>query len=257
MKRVLTAAILVPPVIYLVHWAPVPLLTAAVALLALLCFREYLDLVRAYGVDASGPFGYAAGLVVLLVPRVDIAIVTAIALLAMVLALRSKDIKGVWLEAALIMLGILYAFGTWRAALSLKAVSAHWLFFALMINWLGDAAAFFTGKAFGRHRLAPELSPKKTWEGTLGSVAVSIISGVLYIHWFGPAVPLWEVAILAAVANAAGQLGDLWESALKRAAGVKDSGAMLPGHGGWLDRLDSSLFAMPVVYLWVGRPWGG
>jgi phosphatidate cytidylyltransferase len=95
------------------------------------------------------------------------------------------------------------------------------------------------------------VSPKKTWEGAIASVAASVLFGVLYMREFLPQVPLVHVLILSAVTNIAGQIGDLSESALKRGAGIKDSGTSLPGHGGWLDRVDSSLFAIPVVYLYV------
>jgi phosphatidate cytidylyltransferase len=92
------------------------------------------------------------------------------------------------------------------------------------------------------------VSPKKSWEGAAGSVAGSIVFGVIYLGYFQPQVALWKIALIAAAANMAGQLGDLAESAMKRGAGVKDSGHILPGHGGLLDRVDSSLFALPVVY---------
>jgi phosphatidate cytidylyltransferase len=104
------------------------------------------------------------------------------------------------------------------------------------------------GRAIGKHKLAPSVSPGKSWEGAVASVFGSILFGVLYVGHFVPQIPIWQVALIAGVANVAGQFGDLAESALKRGAGLKDSGTLLPGHGGFLDRLDSSLFALPVVY---------
>ena len=122
------------------------------------------------------------------------------------------------------------------------------LLFALVLNWIGDVAALYVGKAFGRHKLAPRISPAKTWEGSVASFAASLLFGFFYLTRLVPSVtPLQSIA-LAAVGNVAGQIGDLAESAMKRGAGVKDSGTMLPGHGGWLDRVDSSMFALPVVY---------
>jgi phosphatidate cytidylyltransferase len=105
------------------------------------------------------------------------------------------------------------------------------------------------GRAIGKHKLAPTISPGKSWEGAIASVAGSVIFGLLYVGHFVPQIALWQVAIIAAVANVAGQFGDLAESALKRGSGLKDSSNLLPGHGGFLDRLDSSLFALPVVYV--------
>jgi len=118
----------------------------------------------------------------------------------------------------------------------------------LLLSWAGDTAALYVGKAFGRHALAPRVSPAKTWEGAAGSVAGGILAGFVYAHYLIPSAPVAVVLLLAATGNIAGQLGDLCESAIKRGAGVKDSGNTLPGHGGWLDRIDSSLFSVPVVF---------
>ncbi len=255
MKRILTAVCLIPPVLYLIFKAPGPLLLAAVALVALLCFYEYAGLVRAYGYGSLGPVGYVAGLVLLLAPEAGWLLLVLLALLALTLVMRRNHVAAMLPEAGMIVFGLLYIFGTWRCAPALRQLSPHWLFFALVLNWLGDSAAYYTGRACGKHKMAPLLSPKKTWEGAAASVVAAVVFGVVYMGRFAPAVPWWEVAALAAVANSAGQVGDLAESAIKRGAGVKDSGSLLPGHGGWLDRLDSTLFSMPVVYLWLTQPW--
>jgi len=123
------------------------------------------------------------------------------------------------------------------------------LFFALALNWAGDTTAYYIGRQFGRHKLAPVVSPKKSWEGAFASVAGSVIFGLLYLGHFLPLLPWWEIVIIAILGNIAGQFGDLAESAMKRGAGVKDSSNILPGHGGMLDRVDSSLFALPIVYI--------
>jgi phosphatidate cytidylyltransferase len=152
-------------------------------------------------------------------------------------------------EAAFLLFGIIYIFGAWKFAILLRASSPHWLAYALVLNWIGDACAYYVGKNLGRHKLAPHISPHKTWEGAIASVAGSVIFGVLYLTRALPAVTVIEAALLSVVVNIAGQTGDLAESALKRGAGVKDSGSLLPGHGGLLDRVDSTLFALPIVYL--------
>ncbi len=113
-------------------------------------------------------------------------------------------------------------------------------------------AAFSFGRKLGRHKLAPRISPAKSWEGSIASTAVSLLYAFFYFKYLLAPVPLPWVLGIAAAANIAGQAGDLCESAIKRGAGVKDSGTMLPGHGGWLDRIDSNLFAMPVVYYLAG-----
>jgi phosphatidate cytidylyltransferase len=140
-----------------------------------------------------------------------------------------------------------------RCAIDLRGISQYWLFFALSLNWVGDIAALYIGRMIGRHKLAPLVSPGKSWEGAAASMIASVAYGALYFPRLLPSVPLLEALGLAALANIAGQLGDLCESALKRGAGVKDSGTLLPGHGGWLDRVDSTLFALPVVYFIVSN----
>jgi len=119
--------------------------------------------------------------------------------------------------------------------------------FAVLVSWAGDTAALYIGKAFGRRKLAPQVSPAKTWEGAAGSLVGGVLAGGVYAHFLLSAAPV-KIVMLAAAGNIAGQFGDLAKSAWKRGAGVKDSGTMLPGHGGWLDRIDASLFSVPVVY---------
>jgi phosphatidate cytidylyltransferase len=120
----------------------------------------------------------------------------------------------------------------------------------LVITWIGDTVAYFVGRAIGKHPLAPHLSPKKTWEGSVASFAGSMAVGALFSRWLSAPVP--HLLAMAAAGNLAGQAGDLLESAYKRSAGVKDSGGLLPGHGGILDRIDALILAIPVVwYYWV------
>jgi phosphatidate cytidylyltransferase len=122
-----------------------------------------------------------------------------------------------------------------------------WLVFALVITWSSDAAAYFTGVTIGRHKLWPRLSPKKTWEGTVGGWAAAVAAAVIVV-WLSPLdQPLWFAALIGAACGVLGLLGDLSISMLKRQVGVKDSGRFLPGHGGILDRLDSLLFVLPFV----------
>ena len=253
MKRVLTALVLIPVFLYLILWAPYWAFLATIAAVSVLCFREYANLVALHRIPKPGLFGYAAGLLVLFVPAKDFAFFVLVAILAMALALRVRDLAQALPSAAALLLGVLYVFGTFRCAIELRAISAYWLFFALSLNWAGDIAALYVGRLIGRHKLAPQASPAKTWEGSAASVAASLVYAVFYFPRLLPETPLAEALALTAVANVAGQIGDLCESAIKRGAGVKDSGTWLPGHGGWLDRVDSSLFALPVVYFVVSN----
>jgi phosphatidate cytidylyltransferase len=247
MTRILTALILIPLFCYIVLWAPQWAFLAVVAVVAVLCFYEYANLTP----SRPGIFGYAAGLLVLLLPGSGVAFFVLVAILALALALRSRALTDVLPSAAALLLGVAYVFGSLRCGIDLRAISPYWLFLALSLNWVGDIAALYTGRLLGRHKLAPRVSPAKSWEGAAGSLVASVVYAGLYLPRLLPAVPLVEGMGLAAIANVAGQFGDLCESALKRGAGVKDSGTLLPGHGGWLDRVDSSLFALPVVYFVV------
>ena len=144
--------------------------------------------------------------------------------------------------------GVAYIGGAWFCAFKLREIHPAWLLFAFLLCWAGDTAALYIGKNFGKHKLAPVVSPGKTWEGAIASVVGGVLVGVLYLHYFIPALSINTILIIAALGNIAGQIGDLIESAYKRWGGVKDSGSSLPGHGGWLDRIDSSLLSVPAVY---------
>jgi len=250
MKRVLTAVLLIPLVVYTVLWANPWVFLAVVASAAVLSYREYDSIAADYGFGAPGVFGYA-GLVLLVVSYQHAwLVVTAIALLALVLALRSAELAHALPRTSLLVLGVIYVFGCWRCAVVLRGFGVHWLMYALLVSWTGDIGAYYIGKAFGRHRLADRVSPKKSWEGAAASVATSVLLAGAYLVYFA-GVSIAEAVLLTALANAAGQLGDLVESAMKRGAGVKDSGGLLPGHGGFLDRVDSALFVMPVIAGWL------
>lgn len=126
----------------------------------------------------------------------------------------------------------------------------------LMFAWMADTGGFFAGRSFGKHRLYPKVSPNKTWEGFAGALGGAALGAALAHFWFLPTIPLGHALPLALVAGGLGQLGDLAESLLKRATDVKDSGHIIPGHGGLLDRVDALLVASSVVYLyvlWIGK----
>jgi len=253
MTRILTAVVLIPIFAYIILWAPSWAFLAAVAIVAILCFREYSELTAQHEILKPGLFGYAAGVLLLFIPEKDGAFLVLVAILAMSLALRSRELPDALPAAATLLLGVVYVFGALRCCIYLRAIDRYWLLFALSLNWVGDIAALYVGRMIGRHKLAPRVSPGKSWEGAAASVGASVIYGAIYFPRLLPNAPIAEALGLTVVANIAGQFGDLCESALKRGAGVKDSGTLLPGHGGWLDRVDSSLFALPVVYFVVSN----
>ena len=123
----------------------------------------------------------------------------------------------------------------------------EWVFFTLLLVWASDTGAYLTGRLIGKHLLAPKISPKKTIEGAVGGMVLSVIAAM--IIWRLISEGTWYIfVILAVIISISAQIGDLFESALKRSAGVKDSGKLIPGHGGILDRFDSLIFALPLVY---------
>ena len=126
-----------------------------------------------------------------------------------------------------------------------------WIFFVLFVVFLGDVAAYYAGTYKGRHKLVPSISPGKTIEGALAGLAANLVVGVVFQLIFFSELSTLSTALLAVLMGAVGQVGDLFESELKRTAGIKDSGAILPGHGGLLDRIDALLFAAPVAYVWI------
>lgn len=256
MSRLLTALGLLALALYLIFFAPQGVFLAAALCMSLLCYWEFGKLTAAHSIPAPGVYGLIAGLFLLFWPRIaafsDINLLTGLTVLmiiAFIGSLRYSNLREVLPAVACVLLGAFYAFAPWRFAIDLRHESVHLLFFALAVNWAGDTCAYYVGRRFGRHNLAPEVSPKKSWEGAAASVAGSVIFGLLYLGHFLPLLPAWKVAVFAILGNVAGQFGDLAESAMKRGAGMKDSSQLLPGHGGMLDRVDSSLFALPVIYM--------
>lgn len=248
MKRLLTAAALIPVIVYVVLFSPEVAFLAVLSAAAFLSYQEYNGLAAGYGFGAPGPLGYAFGLLLLIWsgPHVWLVAVAA-ALAGLALALSGDELAKALPRAALLAFGVVYVFGCWKCAIPLREANRHWLMFALLVNWVGDGGAYYIGKAFGRHKLAPRVSPNKSWEGAAASLVTSVLIAGGYLMYF-MGIDAAAAAAFAALANLAGQMGDLAESAMKRGAGIKDSGSILPGHGGFLDRVDSTLFSLPAVY---------
>jgi phosphatidate cytidylyltransferase len=247
MTRIASALILIPFIAWVTLASPQWVFFAVLAITGLLAYSEFDNIVASSGILRAGWPGMAAGLVLLLAPNPAVVLVL-VALLGMALALRVNNLAAALPSAGAFSLGVAYVFGAWRCAGDLRAINPHWLLFAMLLSWAGDTAAYYVGRSFGKHKMAPVVSPGKSSEGAAGSVAGAMLVGGIYAHYLIPQAPLAQALLLAAAGNIAGQLGDLCESALKRGGGVKDSGTLLPGHGGWLDRIDSSLFSVPAVY---------
>jgi phosphatidate cytidylyltransferase len=174
-----------------------------------------------------------------------------------VLMLNLLRIRGQGLDmthAGQVILGVLYIPLLMAHFIMIRRSQSGilWIFFILVLAFAGDIAAYYIGRRFGKRKLLPEVSPGKTVEGIFGLVAGSIVGCLLFKLFMFPMLPVAHAVALGMVGSVLGQLGDLSESALKRAAGVKDSGTMLPGHGGILDRLDCLMFITPFVYYYQG-----
>jgi phosphatidate cytidylyltransferase len=251
MKRILTAAALIPIVVYVVLWANFWVFFAVLVTVAFLCYREFDAVAEAYGFGPPGPLGYGAGLLLLVSRQETWLLILGLALILMAAAMRGEDLAKALPRAAVLLAGIVYIFGAWKCAMPLRELNPHWLMYGLLVNWAGDAGAYYVGRRWGRHKMAPRISPHKSWEGAAASVVASVLIAGAYLLHFVPWIAVAPVVGLTIAANAAGQLGDLTESAIKRGAGLKDSGAILPGHGGFLDRVDSTLFSLPLIYAFL------
>ncbi len=248
MKRLLTALALIAGAIYLIWFAPSAIFVGAALCISVLCYWEFSGLVVGLGIRRPSPIGVLIGCAIVFFPDKILWISFLFLVIQLILLLKRQELRTVVPEAACMFLGAFYSFAPWHFAVELRGRSVHLLFFALALNWVGDTAAYYVGRQFGKHKLAPTVSPGKTWEGATASVVGSAVFGLLYLGNTMSQVPLWAIIGMAVSGNVSGQFGDLAESAIKRGAGLKDSGNLLPGHGGVLDRLDSSMFAVPVVY---------
>jgi len=256
MKRLLTAAVGIPLAVLALFELPPVGFFVLVAVLFCLAAWEYAQIVSHWMPDA--PLWAVVPLVPLvaffLAPGFEAwHLADALPLLALLLSvgigvfvlLRSTPMdQGAPAMGALVF-GGLYL-GLPVAALAELQSRSPWLVLLLWaIVWIGDSAAFYVGTAFGRRRLAPVVSPNKSWEGALAALAIGAVSACVYSLWRDGAVDGALIG-LALLTSVAAQLGDLVESVIKRGAGVKDSGTLLPGHGGFLDRFDALAFAAPV-----------
>lgn len=268
MKRVLTAVVLIPLVLILVFLGPrwQWLFAAATALVSALAAWEFLGLAEHKGATPSR-IAILTTIVALFAatfqwPDQAATILGVLSLLLLVVCAFSSPIDRVLPDATTALFCLLYTGFTFISLPALRAQNngPSLLVFLLSTVWAGDTLALYIGRPFGRHKLAPRLSPQKTWEGSIASVAGSLLAaGVLlaiasYLaRWNIVALSYadevwWYWLVLAVIVNIAAQVGDLAESALKRSAGVKDSGTLLPGHGGILDRVDALLLAAPALW---------
>ena len=293
LKRIATAVVLIPIVLALILRAPVWVLAIVAAIVALLTIHEFLKLTESYGVRPMGwpthlftglffvTLAISAGSETPLLSTGKFLIVLAftaaiVPFIFLTRAMRNEDLSAGYPAAAASVFAFTYIALPMGMLVQLRQqwAGAFYLLYLLLVVWAGDIFAYFVGKSIGRHLMSPRISPKKTWEGAVASLIASVgVGWLLFDHaerisltllgaglikrsdgLYGSEVPAAGTVILLTITlNVAAQLGDLVESLIKRGAGVKDSGAILPGHGGMLDRIDALLFAAPV--LWYYAAW--
>ena len=302
MQRILTAVVLVPLVVLAVFKAPFWLYAVIIAVLALQCANEYLCIAAAHNLKPLRTLTYVAILAVLGEYYLSVAIrglrpiestgwqmlrdpivqyeillilVSLTPFLLLVAALSTKDLRQALPSAAVSYFAVPYVGITLGFLLFTRGLipdGALAVFYLLLVVWSGDIFAYYVGRTFGRHRLAPRISPGKSWEGAAASIIGSMIVGTLILVYNRPIAErlydwkllvgqsvlsgrptpepnaIWMAIMTSVSINIAAQFGDLVESMMKRGADIKDSGTLLPGHGGVLDRIDALLLASPVLW---------
>ena len=269
-KRIITALWFVPLLVIVVWFGGEPGFTALMVTFGILAALEFYRMVATSEAPPFTYFGliwtaffifsrnsellslfetrFGSGLLMPL-------LLTSAVVLPLIGLLSRRQKEGAFTTWAWTIAGILYVGWLLSYLVALRGLDGgrNWVFFALFITWASDTTAFFIGRRFGRHKLAPNISPGKTWEGTIGGIVGAIIMSILFFTSTPFHLPLvyWQAIVLSILVSIFGQVGDLVESLLKRNMGVKDSGRLLPGHGGILDRLDSIIFAGIVVYYYV------
>ena len=293
LKRIATAVVLIPIVLVLILRAPVSVLAVVAGAVALLTIHEFLKLTGSYGVRPLWILTYIFATIFFLLlalnvgnekPLLSTAVFVYCVGFAAAIApfifltrtMRNEDLSTGYPAAAASVFAFTYIALPMGMLVQLRQqwAGAFYLLYLLLVVWAGDIFAYFVGKSIGRHLMAPRISPKNTWEGAAASLVASVAVGWVLFRYalpvssallraglierrdgiFGLEHPaMTPIILLTIVLNVAAQLGDLVESLIKRGAGVKDSGGILPGHGGMLDRIDALLFAAPV--LWYYAAW--
>ena len=272
-QRVVSALLLLPVVIGAVWWSVWSVVAIVVAAALIGLYELYSAFAQggfrprvALGMAAAALLIAAFALVALGIANIVIAVVALLLIGSLLFELTRHNEQGGFASWALTLAGALYVSWLLGHFILLRAIDSPigpsvftrlgippapgvgWIFVVLAVTWVQDTAAYFAGKHFGRHKMAPLLSPKKTWEGAVGGLFGSVAGAVGFVLLLGLPLSMPQTVILGLVGGVVGPLGDLAESMIKRQVGLKDAGNLIPGHGGILDRADSLLFTGPVLY---------
>ena len=258
--RELTALIVLPFAVWIVGWSHLYVFDATIALISLLALHEFLALGTRKGYDM--PIVLCMLIMLFIIAAfilesvsVEMGMFVTLLVIPGSYVFRRSSVEDALPSSAVAVLATMYVGMLGGSMIRLRSdfgpvIGPNLIFFLLLVVWLGDAGAYYVGKRFGKHKLSPRISPKKTVEGLAGGVITSVITAIVIHLTFFPQIRLMHAIVLGIVLSISGVIGDLAESMWKRSAAVKDSGTLIPGHGGFLDRFDSILFTAPILYVY-------
>ena len=260
--REVTAAILSPITVYIIGWSHAYVFDAVIGTIAALALYEFLVLGRRKGYHLPIVLCILVMLFIILAfvlepISVEMGVFLTLLVIPAWYVFSRRSVDDALPSSAIAVMATLYVGMLGGSLIRLRNdfspnIGPKLVFFLLLVVWLGDAGAYYIGKQFGRHPLSPRISPKKTVEGGIGGIATAILTAVVIHFTFFREFPLVHAIVAGIVLSIAGVIGDLAESMWKRSAAVKDSGTLIPGHGGFLDRFDSIFFTTPILYVyWV------
>jgi phosphatidate cytidylyltransferase len=256
--RELSAVVLGPITVWIIGWSHPAVFNATIALVSALALYEFLLLGRRKGYYI--PMALCIAVMLFIVAAfvlehvsVEMGVFASLLIIPASYVFRSTNIDEALPASAISVLATTYVGMLGGSLIRLRhdfPEGPRLLYFLLLVVWLGDAGAYYVGKRFGKRKLSPHISPKKTVEGGIGGMITSIVTAIVIQMTFLPEIPLVHAMAMAIVLSISGVIGDLAESMWKRSAAVKDSGALIPGHGGVLDRFDSIFFTAPILYVY-------
>jgi phosphatidate cytidylyltransferase len=254
LKRVLSVVVILPPLLLFLYYAPRDLFLILVLVMVTVSLREYFQMFALTRLPVCTKACYMVAFFLVFTANfggkswMPMALSLGVIVLTLHVLLTSRYGKQRLLALLHSLFAILFIAWSLSHLILLRNLPAGtwYIFFLCAVVWMGDSTAMYMGKGLGRYKMAPSISPGKTWEGAIGGVLGSVFAAALGAHFLVPQLALWQSLMLGLLVSLAAQISDLGESMIKRYAGVKDSGELIPGHGGLLDRIDSLLFAAPM-----------
>ncbi|MGQ4806850.1 hypothetical protein NKDENANG_00186 [Candidatus Entotheonellaceae bacterium PAL068K] len=254
-KRIISVVAVLPPLILFLYYAPMAFFLVLVLGLVVLSLHEYFHMLALVPLPVCPKTSYVMAILYILTAYLGgirwLPMMLFLSIVALTVSAFRVSQPGAERFRALLysLFGVLFIGWSLSHLILLRHLETGkgYIFFLCGIVWLNDSAAMYVGKGLGRHQMAPVISPGKTWEGAIGGILGGLLAATLGARVFLPHLALWQSVLLGFLLALAAQISDLGESMLKRYTGVKDSGALIPGHGGLLDRIDGLLFAAPML----------